>query len=121
MSKDCSIEFNSRLYPGFIDLHALSSDSGVSTFKMMLRLLQQVQHQTLMVKRLSIGKIVLQWWSFSLVLPGNAALKAALCIVSLKDGILCVRVYILKSQGPHLQSPLICRYHYVILNSIGLN
>lgn len=31
MSEDCTIELNSQLYPGFIDLHGLSSDSGVST------------------------------------------------------------------------------------------
>ncbi len=42
MSKYCSIEFNSQLYPGFIDLHGLSSDSGVSTLKMMLGHMQQV-------------------------------------------------------------------------------
>lgn len=57
MSKDCSIEFNSQLYPGFIDLHGLPSDSGVSTLKMTLGHMQQVQHQALAVK----GKIEKYW------------------------------------------------------------
>lgn len=57
MSKDCSIEFNSQLYPGFIDLHGLSSDSGVSTLKMTLGHMQQVQNQALMVKGSVLAKL----------------------------------------------------------------
>lgn len=45
---------------------------------------QKVQQQAI-IFRLSIGKIVLHCLPFSLVLPGNAALKAAVRIVSLKN------------------------------------
>lgn len=125
MSKDCSIEFNSQLYPGFIDLHGLPSDSGVSTLKMTLGHMQQVQHQALAVK----GKIEKYWQNCLTLVAISIGVAWQRCLKSCPVyrqfeklntvDIFCV--YILKSQGPHLQSPLMCRYHYVILNSIGLN